>query len=29
MILHKFGKEVDYYSFYTEKWANNLADKMG
>lgn len=29
MILHKFGKEIDYHSFYTEKWANNLADKIG
>lgn len=24
-IARKFGKEWDYYSFYTEKWADSLA----
>ncbi len=26
-IAYQFGKEWDYYHFYTEKWANDLAKK--
>lgn len=28
-IAYKLGKEWDYYSFYTEKWADKLVEKVG
>lgn len=28
-IAYKLGKEWDYYSFYTEKWADKLIEKVG
>lgn len=28
-IAYKLGKEWDYYSFYTEKWADKLVEKIG
>lgn len=29
MIVRKLGYKPDYYSFYTEKWADKLAEKVG
>lgn len=28
-IAYKLGKEWNYYSFYTEKWADKLVEKVG
>lgn len=28
-IAYKLGKKWDYYSFYTEKWADKLVEKIG
>ena len=28
-VAYKLGKEWDYYSFYTEKWADKLVEKIG
>lgn len=28
-VAYKLGKEWDYYSFYTEKWADKLVEKVG
>ena len=29
MIVRKLGYKPDYYSFYTEKWADKLVEKVG